>query len=37
MQENGLPIFIALIVSATIVGALVFVAVIVGTVLLRLT
>ena len=37
MGDNGLPTFIALIVSAVIVGALVFVAAIVSAVLLMST
>lgn len=34
MVENGLPSFIALIVSAVIIGAFIFAAAIVGTILL---
>ena len=34
MGENGIPTFVALIVSSVIVGALVLVAVIIGVVLL---
>ena len=37
MEDNGLPTFIALIVSAVIVGALVLVSVIIGAVLLMET
>ena len=34
MQENGVPIFIMLIVAAVIVGVFIFAAVIVGALLL---
>jgi len=34
MQENGVPIFIMLIVAAVIIGVFVFAAVIVGVVLM---
>lgn len=37
MQDEGLPIFIALIISAVIVGVLVFAAAVIGAVLLMPT
>jgi hypothetical protein len=37
MQDEGLPIFIAMIISAVIVGVLVFAAAIIGAVLLMPT
>jgi len=33
MQENGIPIFIAVIIAATIVGAFIIAGAVIGTVL----